>query len=880
MSTVKTDHTPMMQQYFRLKAQAQDKLLFYRMGDFYELFYDDALRAAALLQITLTQRGQSGGQPIPMAGIPFHAVDQYLSKLVAQGESVAICEQVGEPGTQKGPMERRIMRVVTPGTLTDAGLLPEKEDRNLVALWPQFAKNDGERAAPTAWGVAALNLAAGELKLLQVDPEMLGAALDQVRAAEILLPDNDLQKHIAPRKAVECPAWHFEADAASAQLKSLLGVGSLEAFDIAGAPLALPAVGAALHYARHTQGAEQAFRHLNDLQVWRTDATVMIDAAACRNLELTQTLRGESSPTLLSCVDVCSTAMGSRRLRQWIQSPSRQLSLIEARQSAIEWLLTQDGQGKSQHNALHERLRSVNDIERIAARISLRSARPRDLSGLRDTLQVLPTLKDRLLDPATDDLAGDTPPVGKLADIAHCLDIPPALAEKLRTAIAEQPAALVRDGGVFADGYDAALDELRELQRGGGEFLLRLEAHERSRTGIANLKVEFNRVHGFYIEIPASQADRAPADYHRRQTMKNAERFITDELKAYEDKALAAQERSLALEKRLYEEMLDWLGAYLTDLTRAARALAELDALAALAATAERFKWVRPLMQTIPGIHIEQGRHPVVEQQVEHFTANDCDLHPGKRLLLITGPNMGGKSTYMRQVALIVLLAHIGSYVPACAARIGIVDRIFTRIGAADDLAGGRSTFMVEMTEAATILRQATARSLVVMDEIGRGTSTFDGLSLAWEIARRLVNGNRCLSLFATHYFEMTQLAAEFSEAVNVHLAATEHQRDIVFLHSVQAGPASRSYGLQVARLAGLPLPVIRAAQKRLENLESQQTLRDPQTDMFATSPPEAPANERDALVQALAELDVDALTPREALDTLYSLKLAASHTD
>ncbi len=867
-------HTPMMQQYLRLKTQAPHMLLFYRMGDFYELFFDDALRAAQLMQISLTHRGQSAGQPIPMAGIPFHAVDQYLAKLVALGESVAICEQVGVPGEQKGPMERKIMRVITPGTLTDAGLLPDKEDRTLVALWP--AADDNHHPNAPLWGIAALNLAAGELTLIDCEHELLAANLDRLNAAEILIAAEHAawksRDILAPYKLTERPDWHFEADFAQTLIKQLLGVSSLDAFGTADASTALRAAGAALHYVKQTQGEQAGFNHLNDIHVERSTDTVLLDLAARRNLELTETLRGESSPTLFSRLDHCMTAMGSRKLRQWINQPSRKLSIIEQRQHAIGWLLTPPEDSlRPRLQGLRQQLRGINDIERIAARISLGSARPRDLSALRHTLLALPTLVNSLMQGPEHLYQG--------------LLINPGIGEHLQQAIAQEPSGMVRDGGVIAEGFSAELDELRGLQHNSGQYLIAMETRERERTGIANLKVEYNRVHGFYIEVPISQIDKVPDDYRRRQTMKNAERYITAELKAFEDKALAAQDRALALEKHLYEQLVETLKPHIPAISQAARAIAELDTLCSLGHIADEGGWTRPRITPVPGIHIEQGRHPVVEAQVEQFTPNDCDLHSTRSMLLITGPNMGGKSTYMRQNALIVLLAHMGSFVPAKSATIGLIDRMFTRIGASDDLAGGRSTFMVEMTEAATILRQATERSVVIMDEIGRGTSTFDGLSLAWEIAKRLVSTNRSLTLFATHYFEITALAQEFTQTVNVHLSATEHASGIVFLHSVQAGPASRSYGLQVAKLAGIPAPVIKAAQKRLQALENEQKQTIPQGDLFAAhpagtlSPPHSLEQElmqdqvQERITDKLLQTDLDTLTPRMALDMLYELK-------
>jgi DNA mismatch repair protein MutS len=848
----------MMQQYLTLKAQAPDKLLFYRMGDFYEMFFDDALRAAQLLQITLTHRGQSAGAPIPMAGVPFHSADQYLAKLVAHGESIAICEQIGEPGLQKGPMPRRIVRVITPGTLSDAGLLPERENRPLVAVVQHAGR----------WGVASISLSAGIIDLIDVEAALLSATLDQLRPAELLLPDSALQEHCTPWRGTERPAWHFDQTQSETQVKQLLGVSSLAPFGVQNAPLALGAAGALLAYVRATQSDQSSLKHISELRVRSEHDSVVLDAAARRNLEITESLQGGADgPCLLNVLDRCATGMGSRKLRQWVNEPLRDIQLLRQRQACILWL--QQGDGQAAHARVLDTLRSVSDIERITSRIALKSARPRDLAALRTSLALLPALSGALLQ-------GQAPEqIEALSRQLHC---PEPLTSLLVAAIAAEPASAVRDGGVMADGYNAELDELRSLQQGAGQFLIEMETREKQSTGLANLKVEYNRVHGFYIEIPSGQADKAPEHYRRRQTMKNAERFITPELKAFEDKALSAKDRALALEKSLYEDLLAQLESHIGTLLEISRAVSQIDCLSALSKVATDRNWVCPELKTTPGIHIDAGRHPVVESEVEQFTPNDCDLHGKRRMLLITGPNMGGKSTYMRQTALIVLLAHIGSLVPARRAQIGLVDRIFTRIGASDDLAGGRSTFMVEMTEAATILRQATDSSLVVMDEIGRGTSTFDGLSLAWEIARQLLNKNRCLTLFATHYFEITALASEFAEAVNVHLSATEHGHNLIFLHSVEAGPASRSFGIQVAKLAGLPASVIRQAQKRLQQLEDDKRVVNAQASLFdghrpGDQPGTTAQGRTHPALQMITDTDIDQLSPKAALQLLYELK-------
>jgi DNA mismatch repair protein MutS len=841
-------HTPMMAQYLGLKAEHPDLLLFYRMGDFYELFFEDAEKAARLLDITLTARGQSAGQPIPMAGVPYHAVEQYLAKLVKLGESVAICEQIGDPAASKGPVERKVVRIVTPGTLTDQGLVNEKQDNLLLAF--AIERN----VAGFAW----LNLASGELRVMEVGAKALGTELLRIAPAEVLAADAAVAELPPGTHAItKLPPWHFDETAARKLLAEHFGTRDLAGFGVDDLGPALAAAGALLGYARRTQG--QSLAHVQTLRAERADAFVRMDPSTRRNLELTETLRGEPAPTLLALIDRCGTSMGSRLLRHWLHHPIRDRAALEARQHAIDVLIGEAGTGP--HAPLLATLRGVCDVERVSARIALCSARPRDLSSLRDTLARLPALAAPLV---------GTQSV-RLGELASALSAPPEVADLVVRAIMEEPSAVLREGGVIAAGYDAELDELRALQTGSGDFLAELEQRERSRTGIANLRVEYNRVHGFFIEVTNANAEKVPADYRRRQTMKNAERYITPELKAFEDKALSARERALALEKRLYEALIDALRPHLAALQSLARALAEVDALAALASIALERNWSRPTLADEPGIDIEAGRHPVVDAQITDFIPNDTRLAPTRRLLLITGPNMGGKSTYMRQVALITLLAHVGSFVPARRARIGIVDQVFTRIGAADDLAGGRSTFMVEMTESANILHNATEASLVLMDEVGRGTSTFDGLALAWAIARHLIERSRAFTLFATHYFELTRIPQDYRDAANVHLDAVEHKDRIVFLHAVEDGPASQSYGLQVAALAGVPGSVIRVARRHLQELEHRSLAQGPQTDLFAAPPaPEPPTH---PAIDALADVDPDALSPREALEVLYRLK-------
>ena len=838
-------HTPMMQQYLRLKADHPDILLFYRMGDFYELFFEDAEKAARLLDITLTQRGASAGQPIKMAGVPFHALEPYLAKLVKLGESVAICEQIGDPATSKGPVERQVMRIVTPGTLTDSALLDEKSDNILLAI----------NADRSMVGLAWVTLASGELRVSEIAPQILASELQRIGPAEILVADSSpLADELKGFTLTRLPTWSFDAEAGKKKLLDQLGAASLAGYGCEDLQPAIGACGALLDYARKTQG--QALAHVASVSAERAGEYVRMDAATRRNLEITETLRGEPSPTLFSLMDGCASGMGSRLLRHWLHHPLRDRTLVGARHEAVAALA-------GAATEVHGVLRRFSDVERIASRVALKNARPRDLSSLRDSLALLP------------DLAAQTPSgTALLASLAADLARPDECLSLLTQAIAPEPSARVMDGGVIADGYSAALDELRKLQSNAGEFLVELEARERARTGIANLKVEYNRVHGFYIEVTNSQTEKVPDDYRRRQTLKNAERYITPELKAFEDKALSAKDRALALEKSLYEALLEALGAHVAQLQRIARALAQLDVLAFFALLAARHGWCLPQFVAETLVEFEAGRHPVVEAQVEHFIPNDTRLSPARQLLLITGPNMGGKSTYMRQVALITLLAHVGSFVPAKSARLGPIDQIFTRIGAADDLAGGRSTFMVEMTESANILHNATAQSLVLMDEVGRGTSTFDGLALAWAIARHLLERNRALSLFATHYFEMTRISLEYKEAANVHLDAVEHKDTIVFLHAVEEGPASQSYGLQVAALAGVPKTVIRTARKYLQMLEDASLARGGQSDLFvaAQAPPEAePAV--DPLREAFDQVNPDDLSPRDALELLYRLK-------
>ena len=846
-------HTPMMRQYLLLKAQHPGLLLFYRMGDFYELFYEDAEKAARLLDITLTTRGQSAGVPIKMAGVPYHAVEQYLARLVKLGESVVICEQIGDPATSKGPVERAVARIVTPGTLTDAALLDDKRDSLLLAL-------SGTRQQ---FGLAWLNLASGEFRVCEVTPEKLAATIERVRPAEVIVADG-LELPFVPEAAqvtiTRQPDWHFDSEAATRELCTHFRTASLSGFGTDGLRPAIAAAGALLRYAQATQ--TRTLPHVQALIVERDGTFLGLDTATRRNLELTETLRGQPAPTLFSLLDTCITSMGSRALRHALHHPLRDPAIPAARHAAIESLIDDNGQIL---RAVRQALRGFADVERIAGRVALFSARPRDLSSLRDSLNRLTELRAPLADT----------PAPLLHTLLGELATPDSALDLLRRAIQPEPASLLREGGVIADGYDADLDELRGINDNCGAFLVELEARERERTSIANLKVEYNRVHGFYIEITNANAAKVPDDYRRRQTLKNAERYITPELKAFEDKALSAQDRALAREKLLYEAVLTELQADIPQLQRIARAVAHVDLLAALADVALARNYIRPLFSDEPGVLIEGGRHPVVENELaggESFIANDTRLGDQRRLLLITGPNMGGKSTYMRQTALIALMAHIGSFVPASRVVLGPLDQIFTRIGAADDLASGRSTFMVEMTESAAILHHATANSLVLMDEVGRGTSTFDGMALAFAICRHLVEKNRALTLFATHYFELTLLANEYRELENVHLDAVEHGEKIVFLHAVEDGPANQSYGIQVAALAGIPSSVVKAAKRQLREFEQRASINPLQPDLFATVP-EPPEDTPHPAIERLANIDPNELTPKQALDALYELK-------
>jgi len=864
--TNNSSHTPMMRQYLGIKADYPGMLVFYRMGDFYELFFDDAERAARLLSITLTKRGKSAGLPIPMAGVPYHAAEGYLAKLVRQGESVAICEQIGDPASSKGPVERKVVRIGTPGTVTDEALLEERRDNLLAALLE----------SETGFGLATLDLSSGRFVLQQTDSgEALAGELERLRPAELLLPEDYKLPSGTPEQRGIChrPVWHFDRDTAERLLTRQFGTRDLSGFGCDDHPIAISAAGCLLQYIEDTQ--RSALPHMRGLTVERREDAIIIHAATRRNLELDQSLSGQHQHTLAGVIDRTVTSMGSRLLRRWINRPLRNRLLVRERHDAIRQLLD-----RGACDALQDELRGIGDIERILARVALKSARPRDLATLRDSLARLPAVQQKLTHL-------DSPLLQRMAVEAGTQ---PDTVELLRSAVIDNPPMLIRDGGVLAEGYDKELDHLRGLSLHADGFLLDLETRERERTGIANLKVGYNRVHGYYIEIGRSRSEKAPDDYVRRQTLKGAERFITPELKKFENQVLSARERSLALEKSLYDRLLECLQQEIAPLQQSAEALATLDVIANLAERAERLNLNAPELVEEPGMQISDGRHPVVEQVSEHpFVANSVLFDDRRRILIITGPNMGGKSTFMRQTALIVLLAYAGCFVPATKARIGPIDRIFSRIGASDDLAGGRSTFMVEMEETANILHNATEQSLVLMDEIGRGTSTFDGLSLAWSCGVELATRIRAFTLFATHYFELTILPEEYPGIANVHLDAVEHGDSIVFLHAVREGPANQSYGLQVAALAGVPRDIIDRARSRLRELEqSAQRHRDmeaSQLSLFGEAEKQQPVPVNpayEALAKATEALDPDTLTPRQALDEIYRLKklMADDYTD
>lgn len=848
-------HTPMMQQYLKLKAENPDILLFYRMGDFYELFYDDAKKAAALLDISLTKRGQSAGNPIPMAGVPYHAVEGYLAKLVQLGEPVAICEQVGDPSTSKGPVERKIVRIVTPGTVSDEALLPERQDNLIVAVYQEKEK----------FGLATLDMTSGRFQLCEPhSKEALQAELQRINPVELLYCEDFVEMAIIEhyKGLRRRPIWEFELSTAISELNRQFGTKDLRAFGVEKSPLGLAAAGCLLQYAKETQRA--SLPHIQSISVIQNNDNIQLDAATRRNLELTQNLAGGTENTLASVLDKCVTPMGSRLLKRWIHQPIRQIDILLKRQKTIGEIIEQ-----YLYHELQPYLQQVGDMERILARVALRSARPRDLTRLRTALEQIEPIKSLI----------QTKTSSNLTALSAQIDDFSAQIKLLQKAIIETPPLLIRDGGVIAEGYNAELDEWRTLSAGATKYLENLEQRERESTGIDTLKIGFNAVHGYYIQISQGQAHKAPIHYVRRQTLKNAERYIIPELKEYEDKVLKSKGAALALEKQLYDELFDLLLPHLGQLQLASLALSELDVLVNLAERAETLNYVAPQFSDEIGVKIENGRHPVVEQVLKDpFIANPVNLNQQRHLLIITGPNMGGKSTYMRQTALITLMAYIGSFVPADSAVIGQIDRIFTRIGASDDLASGRSTFMVEMTEMANILHQATSQSLVLIDEIGRGTSTYDGLSLAWACAEWLAKKTRSLTLFATHYFELTALPEKIEGIANIHLDALEHNNTIAFMHAVQDGAASKSYGLAVAALAGVPQSVIKLAKQKLHQLEKLSAQNGDQQIQHLRALNQHQGElafeaEPDALREAIEQLDPDELSPKQALAYLYQLK-------
>jgi len=867
-----TKHTPMMQQYLAIKAEHPNHLLFYRMGDFYELFHEDAKKASELLEITLTARGKSGGNAIPMAGIPHHSADGYLAKLVKLGVSVAICEQVGDPATSKGPVERKVIRVITPGTLVEEALLEDQAENLLAAISQQ----------DNVYGLAYLDVASGRFETTELDSlTHLYAEIERLKPSELLLPDDDLLRQslsesILNRSGlVRYPSWHFEPKSSFKRLTDHFGTKDLVAFGCHQKTAAISAAGSILHYAQAM--LQSTLEHIHSLHTYSTDDSLVLDAISRRNLEIDTNLSGGTSNTLAATLDQTATAMGGRLLKRWLNQPLRNQNIINGRLDSIESIIEQQSD-----DPFRQELKKIGDLERILSRIALRSARPRDLLHLSRSLKTLPELQCLLT----------KHPVQKLSELADKISTFPELSQLLEKAIIDNPPMLIRDGGVIAEGYDAELDELRNLKNEAGGYLLELEQRERERTGINTLKVGYNRVHGYYIEISKLHTAQVPAEYIRRQTLKAQERYIIPELKTFEDKVLSAGEKSLSREKWLYQQLLEILNESLQPLQKSATAIAELDVLVNLALQACTLNLTRPILTNQPGLAIQQGRHLTVEAvSSEPFIPNDTLFQADRQLQIITGPNMGGKSTYMRQTALIALMAFIGSFVPAESAKIGPIDRIFTRIGASDDLTSGRSTFMVEMTETANILHHASEESLILMDEVGRGTSTFDGLALAWAIAEHMALKIKGLCLFATHYFELTSLAEQFDNTVNVHLDAIEHQDSIVFLHQVQEGPASQSYGLQVASLAGVPKEVIQKAKETLYRLENQtvqnQTIQNQavdsstlnsdshnqsepvqQFDLFSAIDPKL-----EKLQKELKQINPDDMTPKMALEALYALK-------
>ena len=842
-------HTPMMQQYLRIKSQHPENLVFYRMGDFYELFFDDAKKAAELLDITLTSRGQSAGQPIPMAGFPYHSAEAYIAKLIRRGESVVICEQIGDPASSKGPVERKVVRTITPGTVTDEALLEERKDNFLIAI-SSFSQTHG---------IACLDLTSGKFVLQEVkSDDQLLSEIERLNPAELLYSEDiPLADYLKSRSGLcKRPPWHFELESSTQLILKQFNTHDLSGFGCEHLTSAICAAGCLLQYVKDTQ--QSALPHIQGISIEHCDESIALDASSRKNLELDSHPSGQLQFTLFGVLDKTSTSMGSRCLRRWINRPLRSHIILTGRYNCINSFL-QD----QLYQDIQTSLRQVGDIERISSRIALKSARPRDLCILRNTLEILPQLQNQLSN--TDN--------SHIEALKRHIGEQPELLSLLQQAIIDNPPVLIRDGGVIAPGYNQELDDLRNLSQNADQFLIDMENREKESTGITNLKVNYNRVHGYYIEVSRLHTDKIPDHYTRKQTLKSVERYITAELKSFEDKVLSAKEKSLAFEKALYEDLLNRIIVSLSALQLCASALAELDVLVNFAERSSALNLCQPVLSDKPGIEIDDGRHLVVEQVSDiPFVANGVSFSTQRKMLIITGPNMGGKSTYMRQTALIVLMLHIGCFVPAKAVTCGPIDKIFTRIGASDDLASGRSTFMVEMSETANILHNATANSLILMDEIGRGTSTFDGLSLAWACALHLAKQTKAFTLFATHYFELTSLPDEHKNIHNVHLDAMEHGDKIVFLHAVKEGPASQSYGLQVASLAGVPGSVIDNAKSKLQQLEDSAYIEQQhesganQLDLFSTK-------ECHPAVCLLEEINADDLSPRQALDMLYRLK-------
>ncbi len=842
----------MMQQYLRIKADYPDMLLFYRMGDFFELFFDDARRAAKLLDLTLTSRNKNSADEIPMAGVPVHATEGYLAKLLKRGESVAICDQIGDPATSKGLVERKVTRVITPGTVTEEELLEKRKENYLLAIC----------SSHPSFGLAYLDLSSGKFLLLSCNSiQELQDEIDRIQPAEILFTEEDhlntaLEPIIDKYANRSIPSWHFEFDSSVTALCKQFGTKDLGGYGCENHPLAISAAGAALQYVKDTQKSQ--LPHIDGLQVCQKDEFLIIDSVTRKNLEIECSTQGDTKHSLINVLDKTACTMGSRCLRAWLNQPTRIKNILLQRHAAISEFIQVNN-----YDDLHNLLVNIKDIERIRSRIALKTAQPRDLDALRSTLRCIPEIQQHI----------ETYKNELLLESIELLKGHEILTSNLEHALEEELPMLIRDGGVIKTGYDEELDELRNTSANANQFLVDLEQQEKTATNISNLKVSYNRIHGYYIEIPRSHAEQAPEHYTRRQTLKNTERYITPELKKFEDNILSAKERSLKREKFLYEQLLSELNEQLSIIQNCSNALARIDALTTLAERAVTLNYTQPEFIEENGLQIKQGRHPVIEHvQNDPFTANDAHFDEQRKLLLITGPNMGGKSTYMRQIALITWLAYSGSFVPADKFKVGPIDAIYTRIGASDDLSSGRSTFMVEMTEAANILNNASTQSLVLMDEIGRGTSTYDGLSLAWCCAEHLAKVNQSYCLFATHYFELTQLPELFDHIHNVHIDAIEHNEKIIFLHAVKEGPANQSYGLQVAQLAGIPKSVIASAKLKLKQLESEAV-----NAKFTDHQPQLGLDLEDEKTsqstEYLENIEPDELSPKDALEILYKLK-------